>query len=38
MASEPALAGDLLADPAAVERLVGALNALVSHESTTAAA
>ena len=38
VASEPALAGDLLADPAAVERLVGALNALVSHESTTAAA
>jgi NAD(P)H-dependent FMN reductase len=38
VASEPALAGDLLADTAAVERLVGALNALVSHESTTAAA
>lgn len=36
--SEPALTGDLLEDTAAVERLVGALNALVSHEDTSAAA
>lgn len=38
VASESALNGDLLADTAALERLVGALNALVSHESTPAAA
>ena len=37
VASESALNGDLLADEAAVERLVGALNALVSHEIVAAA-
>lgn len=36
--SEPALNGDLLADEAAVERLVGALTALAAHESPVAAA
>jgi len=38
VASEPALTGDLLDDPAAVERLVNALNALVSHQGEIAAA
>lgn len=37
VASESALDGDLLADEAAVERLVGALTALVSHETVAAA-
>lgn len=38
VASEPALSGDLLDDAAAVERLVGALTALVSHQGENAAA
>jgi NAD(P)H-dependent FMN reductase len=38
VASESAMAGDLLDDAAAVERLVGALNSLVAHEGTTVAA
>lgn len=38
VASEPALGGDLLDDAAAVERLVGALNALVAHDGEPAAA
>ncbi|MEO5664673.1 MAG: NAD(P)H-dependent oxidoreductase [Nocardioides sp.] len=36
--SEPAMSGDLLDDSAAVERLLGALNSLVAHEDTSAAA
>ncbi len=36
--SEPAINGDLLDDTAAVDRLLGALTALVAHEDTSAAA
>ncbi|PUA80836.1 NAD(P)H-dependent oxidoreductase [Nocardioides currus] len=36
VASEPALEGDLLQDDAAIERLVGALNDLVSHTPAAA--
>lgn len=36
--SESALAGDILADPEVVSRLVGALTTLVAHRSTAAAA
>ena len=38
VASESAMAGDLLDDAAAVERLVGALISLVAHEGATVAA
>ena len=38
VASEPALAGDIVSDPEVVNRLVGALTSLVEHRSATAAA